>query len=62
MSDYEKLKAAYEELLEVSQDVVDSWDWWMVDTYDRCGSVTSDAIHHLKVCLDAQSSLLSEET
>ena len=25
-------------------DIKEAWDWWNVDTYDRCASVVDDAI------------------
>lgn len=41
-----------EELETALQDVIDSWDWWQVDTYDRCQSVPSDAIRDARKKLE----------
>jgi hypothetical protein len=41
-----------ERLEEALRDVIDSWDWWQVDTYDRCQSVPSDAIHDARKTLE----------
>lgn len=38
------LLARIEELEGALKDVVDGWDWWRVDTYDRCSTVPGDAI------------------
>lgn len=37
--------SAYEEAV---GEVVEAWDWWLVDTYDRCRSVPNDAIECLR--------------
>jgi len=39
-----KLEAALRE-------VVECWDWWQVDTYDRCESVPADAIRNARTVL-----------
>ena len=31
-------------LLERLRDIKEAWDWWQVDTYDRCASVVDEAI------------------
>lgn len=40
-----KFKALAETLAEAVREIKDSWDWWQVDTYDRCSSVVEDAIN-----------------
>jgi hypothetical protein len=32
-------------LREKINDIKEAWDWWQVDTYDRCASVVEDAIN-----------------
>lgn len=34
--------------------VTDAWDWWQVDTYDRCASVMSDAIRDARAALEGE--------
>tara|TARA_R110000868_G_scaffold277535_10_gene537357 strand:- start:684 stop:890 length:207 start_codon:yes stop_codon:yes gene_type:complete len=36
------------------RDVIDSWDWWQVDTYDRCASVPGDAIATARAALEGK--------
>jgi hypothetical protein len=36
--------AEIEKLREAVKEIKDAWDWWQVDTYDRCASVVDDAI------------------
>ena len=43
----EKLEAALRE-------VIDCWDWWQVDTYDRCASVPADAIRDAREALEGK--------
>jgi len=43
----EKLEAALRE-------VIECWDWWQVDTYDRCASVPSDAIREARKALEGK--------
>ena len=31
-------------LLERLRDIKEAWDWWQVDTYDRCASVVEESI------------------
>ena len=38
-------------LREALRDIVEAWDWWQVDTYDRCQSVPSDAINEARAAL-----------
>lgn len=45
-----------ERLRRMLTDVVDAWDWWQVDTYDRCASVPADAI------AAARAALVGEKT
>ena len=40
-----KFKALAETLAGAVREIKDSWDWWQVDTYDRCSSVVEDAIN-----------------
>jgi hypothetical protein len=40
-----------EQLEAALRDVIDAWDWWQVDTYDRCGSVPDDAIRNARAAL-----------
>ena len=40
-----KFKALAETLAGALREIKDSWDWWQVDTYDRCSSVVEDAIN-----------------
>lgn len=47
----ERLRAESERLREALSDVVEAWDWWQVDTYDRCQSVPSDAINIARAAL-----------
>jgi hypothetical protein len=35
----------YDALREKINDIKEAWDWWQVDTYDRCASVVEDAIN-----------------
>jgi hypothetical protein len=51
-----RLRAEIDRRDELIQDVIESWDWWQVDTYDRCASVISDAIR------DARAALAREKT
>ena len=37
----------------VLEGVVEAWDWWQVDTYDRCASVPRDAIMEARAALAA---------
>jgi len=36
--------------------IVEAWDWWQVDTYDRCQSVPSDAINEARAALAEKES------
>lgn len=36
-------------------EVVEAWDWWLVDTYDRCRSVPNDAIERLHSLMEKTS-------
>jgi hypothetical protein len=51
----EEAAAEIERLRVVLGDVIDAWDWWRVDTYDRCASVVSDAV------MDARAALAGEK-
>jgi len=42
-----------EALLRLTQEMVDAWDWWRVDQYDRCQSVPSNAVDDLRQALRA---------
>lgn len=44
MDNYDRAEAAEAKLREV----VEAWDWWQVDTYDRCSSVPGDAIREAR--------------
>jgi hypothetical protein len=46
-----KYKSRIEQLEAALRDVIDAWDWWQVDTYDRCGSVPEDAIRNARAAL-----------
>jgi hypothetical protein len=46
-----KYKSRIEQLEAKLRDVIDAWDWWQVDTYDRCGSVPEDAIRNARAAL-----------
>lgn len=51
---YRKLIAAeakLREAVEVMRGVIEAWDWWQVDTYDRCQSVPSDAVREARAFL-----------
>jgi hypothetical protein len=40
------------EQLEVAlREVINCWDWWQVDTHDRCASVPSDAVREARAAL-----------
>ena len=43
-----------EQLEAALRDVIDSWDWWQVDTYDRCASVPGDAIATARAALEGK--------
>lgn len=43
-----------EQLEAALRDVIDSWDWWQVDTYDRCASVAGDAIATARAALEGK--------
>ena len=45
------LTAENERLRENLRDIIEAWDWWQVDTYDRCQSVPSDAIRVARAAL-----------
>ena len=32
----------------LAKDMVEAWDWWQVDSYDRCQSVPGDAVDALR--------------
>ena len=38
-------------LREALSSLVEAWDWWQVDPYDRCQSVPSDAINEARAAL-----------
>ena len=40
----ETVEAENERLRGAISDIKEAWDWWNVDTYDRCASVVDDAI------------------
>ena len=40
-----KFKALTRRMTEAVREIKDSWDWWQVDTYDRCPSVVEYAIN-----------------
>ena len=40
-----------DEAAQTVRDVVEAWDWWQVDTYDRCSSVPGDAIQDARAFL-----------
>ena len=41
-------------LRDMLSDVVDAWDWWQVDTYDRSQSVPGDAIEVARAALEQE--------
>ena len=43
-------------LRENLRDIIEAWDWWQVDTYDRCQSVPSDAINEARAALAEKES------
>lgn len=47
----ERLYARVRELEAGLSGIIDAWDWWQVDTYDRCASVPSDAIDSARALL-----------
>lgn len=51
MSDIMDAAAEIMRLREALRGVVEAWDWWQVDTYDRCQSVPSDAIAEARAAL-----------
>lgn len=44
-----------EKLRELLRDIIEAWDWWQVDTYDRCASVPRDAIEDARKHLAGES-------
>jgi len=53
----EKMKRAadrIEKLEAALREVIECWDWWQVDTYDRCASVPSDAIREARKALEGK--------
>ena len=47
----ERLRAEVDRRDELIRDVVEAWDWWQVDTYDRCQSVPADAVREARAAL-----------
>lgn len=43
--------AEAEDLHAALKDIVESWDWWRVDEYDRCITVPEDAIDEARKML-----------
>jgi hypothetical protein len=43
--------AQLQEARELMRDVIEGWDWWNKDQYDRCQSVPGDAIAALRAFL-----------
>ena len=48
------LTAENERLRENLRDIIDAWDWWQVDTHDRCQSVPNEAIRVARAALAEQ--------
>lgn len=38
-------------LIEAARDVIEGWEWWTVDEYDRDRGAVSDGIHDLRAAL-----------
>ena len=47
----EAAEAKLREAVEVMRDVCEAWEWWNVDTYDRCSSVPNDAVRSARAFL-----------
>jgi asparagine synthetase A len=47
----EALRAERDRLRDALREVVEAWDWWNVDTYDRCSSVVADAVREARAAL-----------
>ena len=43
--------ARIEELEHELRQVIEAWDWWQVDEFDRCASVPADAIREARATL-----------
>lgn len=46
-----RLRAERDRLRDALTEVVEAWDWWNVDTYDRCSSVVADAVREARAAL-----------
>ena len=55
MNEIERLRAEVDRRDALIRDVVESWDWWQVDTYDRCESVVSDAVRDARAALAGEA-------
>lgn len=40
-------------MMEAARDVIEGWEWWTVDEYDRDRGAVSDGIHDLRAALAA---------
>lgn len=47
----ERLRAEVKRRDELIRGFVEAWDWWQVDTYDRCESVPADAVREARAAL-----------
>jgi hypothetical protein len=43
--------AKLQEARELMRDVIEGWDWWNKDQYDRCQSVPGDAVEAIRAFL-----------
>lgn len=50
-AEIERLQSELQEARTLMRDIVDGWDWWRQDEYDRCQSVPGDAIDAARAVL-----------
>lgn len=55
LAERDEARAEVARLREEATGVVEAWDWWLVDTSDRCRSVPQDAVESLRAALEAKS-------
>lgn len=51
--DIDRMQDRIVELEAALRDIIEAWDWWLVDQYDRCQSVPGDAIDKARAALGA---------
>jgi hypothetical protein len=47
----EAAEAKLREAVDVMRNVCEAWEWWNVDTYDRCSGVPDDAVRSARAFL-----------